>query len=284
MDIYKKYYLLASPFTVTALLLLILNDHYLKQYFPNFITGKLSDFVGLFIFPVFLYVLFGRFLKHRLTVEIIIAFSALFFIIIQIEIILTFIINFFEIVNLPKPNLVADATDLIALIVLPFSYMLIKNTQLKNYITFKKYKYLLLVIVYSFAITATSFVDRFIMHPNKVYDRIDKTGKVLFLFEEALLEEGIEIRRRDKIDDKLIYTIRFNEGFYIKNQLTEYSLEEIYGTVEFLPSDSKDSLSITKIELEGVNSPAISAEYNNEILGNKLINEYILKPFEDKLK
>ena len=30
------------------------NDHYLKYQYPGFITGKLSDFTGLFYFPLFI--------------------------------------------------------------------------------------------------------------------------------------------------------------------------------------------------------------------------------------
>ncbi|MBO6516886.1 MAG: hypothetical protein JJ975_10085 [Bacteroidia bacterium] len=37
-----------------GLLVLLLNDHYLKLNFPGPITGKLSDVVGLFVFPIFL--------------------------------------------------------------------------------------------------------------------------------------------------------------------------------------------------------------------------------------
>ena len=38
---------------ISSLILLLLNDILLKQLFPGFITGKLSDFTGLFIFVVF---------------------------------------------------------------------------------------------------------------------------------------------------------------------------------------------------------------------------------------
>lgn len=41
------------PIPLTAVVLLGLNDHYLKYQYPGFITGKLSDFLGLFYFPLF---------------------------------------------------------------------------------------------------------------------------------------------------------------------------------------------------------------------------------------
>lgn len=36
------------------MVLTAVNDHYLKYQFPGMLTGKLSDFAGLFYFPLFL--------------------------------------------------------------------------------------------------------------------------------------------------------------------------------------------------------------------------------------
>lgn len=43
--------LLAHPLSWLACTLLLLNDLLLKQYFPSFLTGKLSDLSGLFLLP-----------------------------------------------------------------------------------------------------------------------------------------------------------------------------------------------------------------------------------------
>lgn len=46
---------LTSPGTIAAIFLLALNDHILKgSGFPSFLTGKLSDFAGLYFFPFLL--------------------------------------------------------------------------------------------------------------------------------------------------------------------------------------------------------------------------------------
>jgi hypothetical protein len=45
---------LLSPLFILALGLLLLNDFYLKYEYSNFLTGKLSDVAGLFLFPYFL--------------------------------------------------------------------------------------------------------------------------------------------------------------------------------------------------------------------------------------
>jgi hypothetical protein len=40
--------------------LLFLNDHYLKWQLANWFSGKLSNFIGLLIFPMFLQFVFPR--------------------------------------------------------------------------------------------------------------------------------------------------------------------------------------------------------------------------------
>src|SRR5918995_4450814 len=45
---------LASPVFVLALVVLVLNDHVLKQAWPGWVTGKLSDVAGLVVAPLLL--------------------------------------------------------------------------------------------------------------------------------------------------------------------------------------------------------------------------------------
>lgn len=100
---------------ILGLLILILNDFFLKQSFPSTITGKLSDFSGLFIFPMFLTFLFPN---NKRTVYI---STFLAFILWKLPIADSFITswNSFNIFNI---NRVIDYTDYFALIVLPLSY------------------------------------------------------------------------------------------------------------------------------------------------------------------
>ncbi|WP_066366734.1 hypothetical protein [Herbidospora mongoliensis] len=42
---------IGQPLTVLALVVLVVNDHVLKQAFPGFVTGKLSDVAGLILLP-----------------------------------------------------------------------------------------------------------------------------------------------------------------------------------------------------------------------------------------
>jgi len=53
MDLAKTSFM-TRALPLVAVAALVLNDHVLKQHFPGLITGKLSDFAGLFFFPLFL--------------------------------------------------------------------------------------------------------------------------------------------------------------------------------------------------------------------------------------
>ncbi|MCS6319613.1 MAG: hypothetical protein H8K05_17950 [Nitrospira sp.] len=51
---------LLTPAFLFSLLLLVINDHVLKQLFHNWLTGKLSDVAGLFAFALFWLAVFPR--------------------------------------------------------------------------------------------------------------------------------------------------------------------------------------------------------------------------------
>lgn len=55
---------LTHPAALSAIALLLLNDHVFKRYFPSELTGKLSDFAGLLFFPLLLSALIGL-LEHK---------------------------------------------------------------------------------------------------------------------------------------------------------------------------------------------------------------------------
>jgi hypothetical protein len=54
----QRFEIFRSPLFVVCLALLLANDFWWKNHFSNVITGKLSDFAGLFIFPLFLTAIF----------------------------------------------------------------------------------------------------------------------------------------------------------------------------------------------------------------------------------
>ena len=42
---------LLHPVTLFAYTILFINDHFIKYYYPNWISGKISDVAWVFIFP-----------------------------------------------------------------------------------------------------------------------------------------------------------------------------------------------------------------------------------------
>lgn len=103
-----------------SIFLLLINDLYLKYEYHNSLTGKLSDFVGLFAFPYF----FSCLLRKK--VKLIYLFTAIFFAIWKSQ----FSQPIFDFVNSIGIgiNRTVDYTDFIALLILPFSYWYYKKS------------------------------------------------------------------------------------------------------------------------------------------------------------
>jgi hypothetical protein len=73
---------LAHPSSVAAVLLLLVNDHLLKGRWPGWLTGKLSDFAGLYFFPFLLMLLLAPlsfWLAPRSVGQLAFALTALWF-------------------------------------------------------------------------------------------------------------------------------------------------------------------------------------------------------------
>lgn len=114
---------------VISILLLILNDHFLKFHYPGFVTGKLSDFSGLYFFPYLIALLLSlisgdQMEKHRLGILAVIG-SAVFFTGIKT---LPWFNNLVEaildVLHGGSSVIILDPTDLVALPVLILSWRL----------------------------------------------------------------------------------------------------------------------------------------------------------------
>lgn len=46
------------PLVIVSIVVLMVNDHFLKEQYPSLLTGKLSDVAGLIFFPVVVFSLF----------------------------------------------------------------------------------------------------------------------------------------------------------------------------------------------------------------------------------
>lgn len=107
-----------------SIFILIVNDFYLKRIFHNQITGKLSDFTGLFAFPFFLSAVFP---KHTKSIHVL---TALFFLFWKSTLSQPFI----DFVNLTGLNTVriVDFSDNIALISILLSYLLLDKISVSD--------------------------------------------------------------------------------------------------------------------------------------------------------
>ncbi|WP_462250863.1 hypothetical protein [Ferruginibacter sp.] len=141
---------LAHPAFILSVLLLITNDWLFKVSFHNFITGKLSDFAGLFAFPFFLSTVFPR-LKKPLHV-----FTGVLFIFWKSDLSQP-IINLLNSIYIPV-NRTIDFGDNIALISVIFSYIFF-NTCTQPYIA-KPIFIKVIAIVSCIAFMATSVPPR----------------------------------------------------------------------------------------------------------------------------
>lgn len=113
---------LGNPIFIISLLILVLNDWYLKQTFSNSLTGKLSDFAGLFAFPFFLSALFPQ------KVRRVYVFTMLFFLIWKSPLVQP-IIDILNGVGIPTHRTI-DYTDYLALAILPFSFFIFNKSAL----------------------------------------------------------------------------------------------------------------------------------------------------------
>lgn len=109
-----------SKLFITGLIVLIINDNVLKYVFPGFITGKLSDLSGLFIFPIFFSVFWY---KHRKAIYIITVLLFTFWKSSFSEPVIDFCNNYF-LINVTRT---VDYTDLFTMFILPFSYYYISE-------------------------------------------------------------------------------------------------------------------------------------------------------------
>jgi hypothetical protein len=151
---------LGNPIFIFSVLLLVLNDWYLKQTFSNGLTGKLSDFAGLFAFPFFLSAIFP---KKAVQLYV---FTFLLFIVWKSAFIQP-VIDFLNSLGIPFHRTI-DYTDYLALIILPFSFYIFNKQATYS---LKPIALNVMILVSLVAFTATE------MPPGayKNFSNIDKT-------------------------------------------------------------------------------------------------------------
>ena len=206
-NIYK---ILLSPLFIIGLFLLLLNDFYLKAAFSNFLTGKISDFAGLFIFPLFWAAFFPtkRLLIYMLTGILFVCWKSPFS---------QGLIDFWNSFEILKISRVVDFSDLSALSVLTISYhyyqIIVQKSEkfrLKSNPDFlQKIKVSLVSLFSLFAFTATSYEqDRNVSLDNKYEFKMNiKSFEKLVRDEETFYIHAIEPTRDLSIPVENVNTI-----------------------------------------------------------------------------
>ena len=119
MKIQHKYYLLNYVF-VLGLTILLINDHILKNLYGNWLTGKLSDFAGVLILPIFLKAVFA--ISNRQAILT----TLLFFLFWKSPLSQSFI-DGFNGLSLFQIERVIDYTDYLAFLILPLSLYVLRQ-------------------------------------------------------------------------------------------------------------------------------------------------------------
>lgn len=147
---------LCSGWFIAALALLLLNDYYLKATFHNWITGKLSDFAGLFVLSIFLVTVWP---ERKGFIAVLAGFAFLFW----KSSLSQPAIDWWNALPLMKVARTVDYTDLMAISILPIALSLKSSFRLPRLSGIAP---VVLLAVTLFAILGTSRAVKQSYHPN----------------------------------------------------------------------------------------------------------------------
>lgn len=228
---------IGHPLFIICVLTLIMNDWYFKTTFHNSLTGKLSDFAGLFAFPYLLSVLYPR---HSNKIHI---GTVLIFVLWKSESSqpLIYIFNSFKI---PIKRTV-DFTDNIALVSILISYITLKSElSLTMNPTIKK----AFMVVSCLSFIATTLPP----HTNRKFVNIDKEYEFSFSKRELVSRLNMvqlrEVREINKLSGQVDFDNETNVFHYQGRTdtlalLLDYQKVNDQDTIEFKTSFAEISIS-----------------------------------------
>ncbi|MEP1488720.1 MAG: hypothetical protein ABJK28_09860 [Algibacter sp.] len=263
----KEKHLYRILFLVSIFLLLI-NDLYLKYEYHNYLTGKLSDFVGLFAFPYF----FSSFFPKK--VKPIYIFSGILFVFWKSEFSQP-IFNFAHSYGIGI-NRTVDYSDLISLLILPISYIY-WNWDFEQFIQPNKILKSIIIGISYFAFVATSLPrhyeelslkSEFSTNVNSDYESVRTQ---LRIYKEGTFKKDYYRIELPKKDAHITTSIKIST---INNKTTRIAIDSILSfTVEgngfiFSSGIDKDDVefikSLSEEEIEQLFSEQIKKEFGNK--------------------
>lgn len=204
--------IIVSKYFIISLILLLFNDFYLKDVFHNFLTGKLSDLSGLFIFPLFWYSIFK---KKKLLIYWL---TAVMFILWKSPIATNLILGWNDL-NIYQISRIVDYSDFFALAVLPISYFY--RPKSINY----SFRISIRPEVTIFVLTAFSFLATAGIHGNFGEFNFNASKKEV----NRAIKNVLITHPRLIIPDTLqMYTAEYkNANQLAKNRLSEISADSV---------------------------------------------------------
>jgi len=192
-----------------------MNDFVLKGSFHNWLTGKLSDLAGLFVFPIFWVAFFPRFRKaiYALTGLFFIAWKSAYS---------QLLIDAWNRLSLLPVSRVADPTDLLALSVLPISYFYSDcerqrtSTRLATYV---------IAMMALFTFTATSYRTK-LDYDNNFYFPDSKTQLTRKVYHLGHLDPKYHVSCSSSASDHNIIEARIPADFCFKQVEATFKISE----------------------------------------------------------
>ncbi|WP_306353191.1 hypothetical protein [Flavobacterium sp. '19STA2R22 D10 B1'] len=246
---------LGHPLFILCLAALLLNDWVLKSAYHNDITGKLSDFAGLFAFPFFFSSLFPKQAKaiHIATAVFFIYWKSAFS---------QPLIDIFNTINIPIHRTV-DLTDLIALLSIGLSFIVFQK---QFNIKLKPVMFHTLFFISCFAFIATS------QKPNESADLVIIDKEYPFNFSKQEL-----ISRFNKAQLEQLNIMKNQGAIIVFNSKTNvFNTQALNDTIALILDYNKLS------QLDTINFKTSYTEiqfYGNDSLSTlKLLSTYLYLP------
>jgi hypothetical protein len=276
--------ILTSGGFLVALALLIINDHYLKAAWPGIITGKLSDFAGLFVMAVFIYAVSGKFIRTGRQLIIMHLALAAGFIIWKIAPVELLFIEINKSLSIPLPSRIKDPTDLVALTILPVSYIFItryiqRDQQIYYVPRLRRVISAVLLAITCFAIIATYAGKRYDFQPKLEYQTRKEWPRIRELFQQTLTDHDVEVKNSHALDDStFIYKIFFKDKKLGLDKKGKPKFREYTGYVILSYSPSNKTISFGNIYGWVMNDKP-----SDKIIDRAYLNR-IITPFLDSMK
>jgi hypothetical protein len=258
----NKYYLLNFVF-LGCLLTLLLNDHYLKHEFSNWLTGKLSDMVGIIMLPLLLAFCLPKLKQHSAWI------SALLFAFWKSPFSQTSI-DLYNQITFIQTSRTVDVTDLYVLLLLPIPHFIIKKIDNLNFIKLQKVNVVTIFFPTVLSLMATS------PPPSHYYTRtegnlacykcnitvdynqdeiLEKLKNVDIVFDSISPIDSFALRHVPSLKEENAHVYRLNQLIIDKDTLrnldfTMRTIKDGKTKVYFNGMQVSDDISTTKLEIK----------------------------------